>query len=225
MKPIGPCVHPGCRDQDGNPRLTTQTTCDNCRRFLAKQLNWLHEDYIFIKAYMPKPDTTGPRRRTQITYGHPSAWATDMCRLIAEQLNRIEDDLREELNDAPPANIHTAPEQHVMQSAYDYLKVRIDLLSDRDPDIATDAAETITALHSAVRRTLGYNHVKQRLEGVACPSCDVAALVRSVGQIDCENCYRIITETLYPLLTRIVLDDALDALIDEYDTHHNTPGA
>lgn len=221
---IRPCAHPRCRDQDGNPRLTTQNICDPCRRHLRRQLDWLRDDYVFIKAFMPRPaanDTSG--RTVRLSFGHPSEWASDTCWTIAKALNRIEDDLREELGDEPPANVHTARETEVVIRAHRYLANRFHDLCDRDPEIAEDAAVTIHELRSLIRRTLGYNRERQKLDGIACPTCDVAALVRSTGQVDCENCGRIITEDRYPLLTRIILNEKLDDLIDAYDATHGTP--
>lgn len=217
MTAVAPCIHPRCRDQDGNPRLTTQTMCDPCRNHYRRQLDWLRDDYLFIKAFMPKPSHGEQSRRVeQLSYGHPSEWATDTARTIAKVLNRIEDDLREHLGDEPGANIYTAPELHVTRTAHAYLTARFDSLCTF-PE-ADGAVTDIHELHRTIRSTLGYNPQRQHLTGVRCPTCDVAALVRSVGQIDCEQCGRIITESLYPLLTRIVAEESLDAIIDAYDS-------
>lgn len=214
---VRPCIHPRCRDSEGNPRLTTQTMCDPCRNHYRRQLGWLRDDYLFVKAFMPRPiaSDTG-RGGRKVTYGHPNEWATDTARTIAKVLNKYEDDLREELGDPPPANIHTAPEAHIVAEAHRYLAARFPQLCTFTA--AEGAAEDIHSLHGTIRAALGYNKQVQHLTGVRCPTCDYAALVRSVGQIDCENCGRIITETLYPLLTRIVLEESLDTLIEAYDS-------
>lgn len=221
-KTVRPCIHPRCHDQDGNPRLAYQPLCDSCANHLHRQINWLRDDYLFLKAFMPKPARTEHGVRTgRIEYGHPSEWATDTCRTIAKVLNRTEDDIRDELHDKPPANIWTAREQHLVTEAHRYLTTNWQrIITNSSRESLEGAATDIHELHRTIRRTLGYTRERQHLDGIACPACDTAALVRSTGQIDCEACGIIVTEDRYPLLTRIVIDEKLDELLHAYDTRH-----
>lgn len=217
---INPCAHPRCRDQDGNPQLTQQTICDPCRTHLARQIDWLRDDYLTLKAFMPQPKTTDQIRSTRVQFGHPTEWASDMAYAIAKNLNRIEDDARADLGDPPGFNIYTAREIEVMKSAHHYISARLDRIIDTNADTATDLADTVHDLHGTVRRTLGYNKQVQRLPGAHCPTCDAATLTRTVGQIDCESCGRIIPEKDYERLAHILAWDAIDRVIQQYEGRH-----
>lgn len=218
---VAPCVHPRCRDQGGNPRLTTQVLCDACRHHLERQLAWLAEDYRYLKSVMPKPP--GERiRGSNGEPGHPAQWASDMCKAIASNLSRIEDDARDALHEPPSFNLATARESTVVTSAIRYLDTRIDRIVAADRDIATDMAETVHELHRTVRNTLGYNKPIERLPGAHCPSCDVAALVKTTGQVTCDHCGRAFPEEDYERLAAIIAYDSIDRLITAYETRETT---
>lgn len=216
---IGRCKHPRCRDSDGNPRLTAETICEPCRNHLGKQLDWLKADYANLKQHFPKP-ATGERPQIKTaarTYGHPAEWASDMARAIARNLNRLEDDARADLGEPPGFNHATARESSLVESAHRYLTTRLHRIIDASADTAEDLAATVHDLHRTVRRTLGYNRQVQRLPGARCPSCDHAALTKTVGQVDCGYCGRIITEDEYDRLAAILAYDALNALIAQHE--------
>lgn len=211
-----PCVYPGCDDghEDHDPRLTYNVVCNSCRRRYGKLLDWLLEDYVTIKAGMPRPaqrpgDGSKHMSPKAKSFGHPAEWPSDRAALIADQLNELEHDLREHLGDG--AAVHPRVEEaHRVKRAYDYLTQNnhFDALC-RHP-AAGDYADNLTQLHSENRSRLGLTRFSQKLP-VPCPSCDVAALVRSVGQVECSHCHRVIQEDQYPFLVRMVLDDLIDA--------------
>lgn len=209
---VAPCIHPRCNDGNGNPQLTTLIMCDPCRRHYRRELEWLVLDYVTLKTWMPSPVRRGTQVRHIVatSFGHPAQWASDNCALIADSLTEIEDGLRESLG-SPVAPPKTVGEAARVNHAYQYLRVRFTELCTYP--IADGSVVDIHDLHQSIRKALGMTAFRQRLP-MPCPSCDLAALFRYVGQVECDECGRIVREEDYPMLTRI----ALDALIDAYDT-------
>lgn len=208
------CVYPGCDDGtvEHEPRLTRHGICQDCRRRYGKLLGWLLEDYVTIKWTMPRPSARpgdgskhmSPKAKS---FGHPAEWPSDRAAWIADQLNELEHDLRGHLGHG--AAVHPrVDEVHRVARAYDYLTNHFDELCEHPA--AGDYAENLTRLHGQNRASLGLTRYAEKLD-VKCPSCDVKALVRSVGQIECASCHRVIEEKLYPFLVRMALDDLIDA--------------
>lgn len=216
-----PCVYPGCDEPfevDGQimhePRLTFNTICRGCRRRYWKLLGWLLEDYVTIKYGMPRPaqrpgDGSKHMSPKAKSFGHPAEWPSDRAALIADQLNELEHDLREHLDDG--AAVHPRVDEiHRMKLAYDYLTRHNNFDALCRHPAAGDYAENLNQIHNENRSRLGLTRFAQKLP-VPCPSCDVAALVRSVGQVECQSCHRVIQEDQYPFLVRMVLDDLIEA--------------
>lgn len=211
--PVAPCAYPGCDDGEGNAALTTDVICTRSRRHYRKVLDWLTIDYVTVKTQMPKPAkrTAGAQRRAQREYGHPAEWASDMAREIAEVMNLIEDGLRDYRGDEPPPNLRTAAEPRVVEHARRYFDVRFDDLCTYPA--AADTAVELDDLHQKVRRALGQTRFAQRIP-TPCPECDVAALVRTVDQIDCRSCGAQIPESHYEFFANVLIDEVIRA----YDT-------
>lgn len=221
-----PCVYPRCDDgsvrDEKTPRLTRNVICNNCRKRYAKTLDWLVQDYATIKHELPAParrpgdgsQHVSPKAKS---FGHPAQWASDAARKIADSLNWAEDDLRDYRRDEP--GVHPLVfEVHVVQRAYAYLTAHFEDLCTFPQ--AGDLAAYLTDLHGKMRSSLGQTRLAEHLP-TPCPSCDVKALVRSVGQVECANCKRVIAEEQYPFLTRLIIDD----LIKAYDTRREYVGA
>lgn len=211
------CIYPGCKDDkptnDGctPPKWTFNGVCRDCRRRYKNLLQWIVEDYHTIKQPMEIPARVGgdgskhmsPKSRS---YGHPAERASDAVRLIVDRFNAFEDDLREHRRDR--LREHQSVEVYRLARSYGYL-VRNFNEACTFP-LARDWAEILVDMHAKTRSALGLTRFSQKLP-VPCPSCDVAALVRSVGHIDCGNCHRSIREDQYPFLTRMVIDDLIEA--------------
>lgn len=217
---VAPCVYPRCDDGHGDPELTGDGICDSCRRRYRRLLGWLAEDYVAVKTMMPAPVRPAAGGRyvaaSRRSYGHPAEWASDTAALIAYVLGWVEDGLRDTLGDEPPPHPRTV-EAHRVEHALAYLTARFDALCVYPA--ALDTAVELVDLHALVRRSLGLTRFVQRLP-TPCPDCGTAALLRSVGQIECGQCATVIREEHYPFLTRVVIDD----LIRNYDdTHKITP--
>lgn len=209
-----PCVYPRCDDgtEEHEPRLTFNVVCNPCRKRFGKVLDWLREDYVVIKTGLPSParrpgDGSKHQSPKAKSFGHPAEWPSDRAALIADQLNELEHDLREHLGDG--AAVHPRVEEaHRVKLAHEYLTRHFDALC-RHPAIE-DYAANLIEIHSQNRSRLGLTRLVQKLP-TPCPQCSVAALVRSVGSIDCVECGYNVPEDKYPLLTRIVLDDLIRA--------------
>lgn len=213
--PVAPCIYPGCDDGYGNPELTTQRMCHPSRNRYHKLLRWLTEDYVTLKASMPPPAKGETiRHGAPTSFGHPAEWASDTCRDIAGLLNDIEDQLRTTTNTGPA--LYVAPEPVLVRNAYRYLTNHFETLCTY-PN-AGPTAQAVNDTHHTIRSALGKTRFVQKLP-TPCPSCDTHALVRTIHQITCESCDRIILEEEYPFLARMVLD----SLIDAYDTLHQDP--
>lgn len=209
---VQPCVYPGCDVGEGEPALTTQVMCDRSRRHYRRELDWIVMDYVTLKASMPMPVKRGGQQRSSNlkSFGHPAEWASDQAAEIAQALNWIEDGLREHLKHEPPP--HPFGDQNrLVDHAYKYLIDRFDDLCTYPA--AGDSAEEVHDIHRRVRRLLGQTRFAQRLP-TPCPSCDTAALVRTVDQINCEECGTVIREEHYEFMATVILDE----LINAYDT-------
>jgi hypothetical protein len=210
---IRPCVYPGCRDTDGNPRLTTDVICGPSRGHYRTTLTRLGWDYVTIHTTMPKPATFGPRTRTSSarTYGHPAEWASDTLAEIADALNTAEAAVRGWLGHAPAVHSGHAEPRRVALALH-YLDVWFDELCIH-PNAGT-AADQITDLHRRIYSALSGGPHRTRLP-VPCPECDLVLLARvldaGVDRIECRNpeCGVRITPDHYGLWTQIVLDRAL----------------
>lgn len=208
---VSPCVHPGCRDGDGNRGLTTQNMCDPCRDQFWSQLKWYVRDYWLLKA-MPTPARSAiaaqVRHPGQQSFGHPAADASDGCAEIADVLNSIETQLRAHLGEGPAPNPRRSAEQWLVSHADTYLSGHFEQLCDW-PDVGHHVG-AIAETHQTNRRKYGYTRYVERLPFLRCPSCDVAALVRYVGSITCEECRRAVSPERYTQLSHLVGDWELD---------------
>lgn len=221
MTQQAPCVYPTCDDgspgEYRSPRLTYNTICGSCRTRYARLLGWLVQDYVTLRTFptLVHASNDGSKRVSPKakSFGHPREEASDAAADLAQRLNWLEDDLRELNGDPPPAHPRTA-EAHLVTSAYRYLTTHFDALCTHPA--AADVAEHLLDHHARLRSLLGQTRLVQKLPA-PCPTCDVAALTRSVGSIDCGNCGRHIDEDEYPFLTLIMLD----RMIDAYDTRRD----
>jgi ribosomal protein L37AE/L43A len=216
--PIAPCVYPNCHDMDGNPRLTHDIICQASRYQYRRTLDWLALDYVHLKSTMGTPTRGGSEVRYESpkskSFGHPSEWASMTCTEIASALNWAEDGLRDHLGHTPGIR-PDARETIVVSHGYRYLTAQFEGLCEYPA--AGDTAGELDELHRKIRRHLGLTRWVQRLP-TPCPWCDTLALVRTVGQIDCEACGKTIDEKHYEWLAGHIID----RLIDDYDTQAAT---
>lgn len=211
MSAVTSCPYPGCRDGDGNPRLTQDVFCGPCQRRLHRLLLWLMLDYVTLRSQMPAPVSNNPVRASNSReYGHPREWASDAAREITECLTWTEDAIRESL-DLAPVDLRRAGEVLRVKTAFEFLSQRFNALLDY-ADVAEVAAE-LEDLHRKLRSRLGMTRFVQLLP-VPCPFCETQALLRSVGEITCGDCGRVIREEHYDWLTGYLLD----RMIEDYDT-------
>ena len=212
---VSPCRFPRCRDKDGNPRLTSEPVfCLGCQSLYRKLLGWLVLDFLALRQF-PSPariegDGSKHQEQKSKSFGHPAEWASDTMSEIAQSLNWAEDGLRDELGHEPPIHPY-ASEVILIRSGFNYLSAQFQRLCTYSA--AEDTAIEFDDLHRKIRRKLGHTRYVQRLP-TPCPWCDVAALVRSVGQIDCGECGKSIADQHYEWFANLVLD----AMIDAYDT-------
>ena len=214
---ISPCRYPGCRDGDGNPRLTQRTFCDRCENRYRKLIDWLVLDYVVLKRDMPAPTAnpgagSGHQSQKSKTFGHPAEWASDTAGDIAAWLNWTEDHVRDVSGHEPPPHPGVREISRV-RHAYLYLTTPAQFDTLCMFDAAEDVAIEVNDLHRKVRTALGYTRGVQSLP-TPCPWCDTAALVRDVGQVECRECGKVVGEKLYPWLTGWIIDQ----LIEQYDT-------
>lgn len=208
---VTPCVYPNCRDIDGNPRLTFDLICPRCRRQYRRVLDWLLLDFVWLKANLPAPFHDSDSRPYQSpkakSFGHPAEWASMACTEIASALNWAEDGLRDHLKHSPGIRPN-ARESIVVAHGHKYLTAQFEALCTYPA--AADTAVELADLHGKIRSQRGLTRRLQLLP-TPCPVCDVAALVRDVGQIGCENCGKIIDEMHYDWFAGYVVDQILDA--------------
>lgn len=212
---ISPCAYPGCRDENGDPRLTRETFCPTCQRRFYRVLGWLMLDYVTLRTQMPMPVQAGESVRSgSREYGHPREWASDSARSISDCLTATEDAIRESRL-LPSVSGRRSGELVRTKSAFEFLNRHFpDVLAYQDAD---HVAAELEDLHRLMRSRLGQTRFVQRLP-IHCPFCEVWGVVRSVGEITCGACGRIIREEHYGWLTGYVLD----RLIEEYDTRKAT---
>lgn len=218
-----PCIHPTCRDEDGNARLTQDVMCYRCRSHYRRQLGWLIEDFVLVKSAMLHPEKLEGLdiHGSSESYGHPAEWASTMADEISKLLYDAEDSLRSHLEDIPAAFVTT--EARKVNNAQTYISPRFDQFCTF-PD-AEIFAVSIVDLHNEIFGAMGRNR-RARTLPMPCPTCDAVSLVQEMGQITCENdqCRRVIREEDYPFLARIAADWRLDELVKEYDeAHASTP--
>lgn len=220
QRAVGPCRFPRCsRGDAGNPQLiTTGTFCEPCQRRYRRVLDWVVLDYSMLKRDMPLParlpdDGNAPAGRSK-TFGHPAEWASVTAAQIADSLNWAEDHLRDVQHHEPPPHPGVAEGRRVAH-AYRYLTAQFGALCTYEA--APDTAAELSDLHHHVRRVLGYTRYVQHLP-TPCPWCDVAALVRDVGNVECRECGRVIDEKHYGWLAGW----AVDRLIEEYEARTET---
>jgi hypothetical protein len=97
--------YPGCRDLDGNPRLTRDVICEYSRRHYGQVLDRLALHYVLLRRTLPQPAASPGERVMRVVareYGHPAEWASDTARAIADQLGEAHDGLAEHLHHDPP---------------------------------------------------------------------------------------------------------------------------
>lgn len=209
---IAPCIFPGCRDDDGNPVLTSIGTCPDCHPKFHRLITDVTLDYVNLKHNMPKPvakNKAGRGSPSRAGYGHPAEWASDTAAEIKETLFWLTEELASELLAEPPLRLGS-DEAAVVRESHRYLLNNFDWLA-RMP-MAEHAALELTELHKAVREGMGHTRMGERLPA-PCPSCDVAALVRREptrpryrgmagqdGYIRCANCARELALTSYDAL-------------------------
>lgn len=212
---VSPCIHPTCRDADGNPRLTRDTMCDGCQNRHRNTITHLVEDYVHLKTNFPAPArrARSERATSRPSYGHPAEWASYTAAEISEVLNDAEGSLRTHLG-ISAHNVEHGGEAAKVARAYRLITDNFHAFSTMaDADVF---AEATTDLHRNIRNTLGQNKFVERLP-TPCPTCEISALTRDTDRINCGNCGRIITEDEYPHFALMILDNA----IAEYDLEHN----
>lgn len=214
---IGPCAYPGCRDLDGNPRLTRQTICDPSRRHYAAVLDRLALHYVLIRRDLPAPAPTPGERVMRVVakvYGHPAEWASDTCRAIADQLAEAHADLADHLgHDGPPWQGHAEPRRVAI--SHHYLSAWFDRLCTKPG--APDTAEALYDLDRDIRRGLGKTDPRRFLP-VPCPrpDCGLLGLVRTLDgatgedRVDCHACGEHIPADRYAWWTRQLLHEITD---------------
>lgn len=215
---IGPCAFPGCRDLDGNARLTRDTICEPSRRYYAQILDRLALHYVLLRATLPKPVPPPGERIMRVAakvYGHPAEWASDTAREIADQLGLAHEGLADHLHHAGPPHEGTRETGRVRISHH-YLTGWFDRLCDYPA--AGDTAEALVDLDRHIRRGLGKTDPRRFLP-VPCPSpaCGLLGLVRTVDggtgedRVDCHFCRETIPADRYAWWTRTLLDGFIDA--------------
>lgn len=209
---IGPCRYPGCRDSDGNPRLTRDTICEPSRRHYRKILDRLAEEYVLLRVTLPKPVPPPGERVMRVVakeYGHPAEWASDTARAVADQLNDAHDSLAEHLHHDPPPHPGSREYGRVAH-AHHYLTSWFDRLCTYPA--AADTAEALHDLDRIIRRGLGKTDPRSFLP-VPCPSCELLGLVRTVSltdgtdEVTCHACKERIPSERYAWWTRRLLQE------------------
>lgn len=188
---ISPCVYPGCRDLDGNPRLTTDTICEPSRGHYRRTLDRLREHWLVLHTLMPEP-VRAPGERVVVkqgekVYGHPTEWASDQARAIARLFDDAHREVREYLRSPMPA-VGTGEEARI-KAAAGFLDVRFDELCTYTH--AASTADMFCRLDRGIRSGLGETVRRARVT-IPCPSCDLLTLVRqddvdSGGGVECRN--------------------------------------
>lgn len=222
-----PCVYPNCDDgtdlEQHTPRLTNLVICGHCRKRYAKVLHWLVVDYVTLKSWLPQPVEIDSGRRPHAKrpsgVGHPRAWASDTTRDIADLMNQLEDDVREQLGQSA-APKPTVLEAVKVQHAYLYLTAHFEALCTHPA--AGDVSESLASLHSRIRGASGFRRHFRTLQA-PCPNCDIIGYLtigdgEGTDRIECDVCHESIPEHMYDFFVQTLAENALDTLIEEYDT-------
>lgn len=217
---ISPCRYPGCRDVDGNPRLTRDIICEHSRHHYRKVLDRLALHYVLLRVRLPRPVPPPGERIMRVvakTWGHPAEWASDIAAAVATQLNDAHDSLADHLRHDPPPHPGSREYGRVAH-AHHYLTAWFERLCDYPA--AGDTAEALLDLDRDIRRGLGKTD-PQRFLPVPCPSCDLLGLVRTIAvddgkdAVDCKACGEHIPSERYGWWTRRLLSEVIaDAPID-----------
>jgi hypothetical protein len=212
---VSPCCMPGCRDSDGNPRLTRDVICESSRRHYARMLDTVVLHYVLIRRDLPAPASPPGEKVMRVVarvYGHPREWASDMARAIADLLNETHDDLADVLHRQPPPHPGSREAGRVA-AAYAFLTANFHELCTYDG--AAGVAEAVHDLHRRIRSGLGLTDPRRFLP-VPCPqpNCGLLGLVRTLesdgtDRVDCHACGEIIPSDRYAWWTRTLLDETL----------------
>ncbi len=212
---VGPCPYPGCRDVDGNPRLTRDTICEPSRRHYRKILDRVALHYVLLRVTLPRPVPPPGERvmRTTVAkvYGHPAEWASDIAAAVADQLGDAHDGLADHLHHDPPPHPGSREYGRVAH-AHHYLTMWFDQLCTYPA--AGDTAVALYDLDRDIRRGLGKTD-PQRFLPVPCPACDLLGLVRTISlddgedSVECRSCGEQIPSERYGWWTRTLLDEAI----------------
>lgn len=191
---IGPCVYPGCRDLDGNPRLTRDTICEQSRFHYRRTLDRLVEHWVLLRELMPQPTSTGLQvvvSRGEKIFGHPAEWASDSAAAIVRQFGDSHAGLAEQLGHDVVIPPDHAAEEVRLKAAHAYVANWFDELCRYD--YAAVDAEEYARLNRSILTGLGHTDRKERVSGVPCPSCDMLTLARIVTvdgerSVECQSC-------------------------------------
>jgi len=212
---ISPCAYPGCRDDDGNARLTREVICEPSRRHYRKILDRLAMHYVVLRMTLPKPVPATRERVMRVVakeYGHPAEWASDMARAVADQMGEAHDGLADHLRHDPPPHPGSREYGRVAH-AHHYLTSWFERLCEYPA--AGDTAEALYDLDRVIRRGLGQTDPRRHLP-VPCPGCELLTLVQEIDgagtdSVECQACGHLIRAEHYGLWTRMLVDDMLVA--------------
>lgn len=210
---ILPCPYPGCRDVDGNPRLTRDVICESSRRHYRTVIDRLALHYVLLRVTLPKPASTPGEKVMRIVareYGHPAEWASDLAATVATELNGAHDMLAEHLHHDPPPHPGSREYGRVAH-AHHHLTAWFPELCIMPG--AADVAEALHDLDRDIRRGLGKTDPRRHLP-VPCPQCQLLTLTRSLtsdgtDSVECRGCGHVIRAEHYGLWTRILVDEAI----------------
>lgn len=215
MSGVRPCVFPGCRDAEGNARLTQATICGGCRSRYRKVLGWLALDYTeLLSLPQPAADPFAEHKRRQLhqEFGHPAEWASDTLAAIAAWFNTAEHDLRCAKGEEPAVHPGHRELRRVVLG-WNYLSVRFDDFCELE-DAGRHADHAVT-LHQKIRRSLGHTRIHYHITA-PCPRCNMLTLFRTVDRssadtIHCRNCDHRVSEDHFAFYVRVLLDRLVPA--------------
>lgn len=223
MTAVSPCAYPRCRDENNNPRLTTDTFCQPCRNRYRRLLDWLREDYAKLAVLMPIPisKTASGCRTASTSFGHPAAWASDEKAAIAAILNATESALRKHCGHGEAPSPEKS-EPALVRHAWIYL-------TDRFEDLCTfpaagDVAVELVDLHRRIYAGLGETRMAEKLP-VPCPECDMVQMIRTVGCVYCRECGLTFPDDQYERLALIVAAETVAARDAAHDLWLASRGA